>query len=54
MDIVGENYVSPNQITDQCLFTDVKRLAIDPTGDFQSSISKRVFINKCVYMVSDV
>ncbi len=32
MDIVGENYVSPNEITEQCLFTDIKRLVIDPTG----------------------
>jgi len=32
LDIVGENYVSPNEITEQCLFTDIKRLVIDPTG----------------------
>ncbi|CAF0845741.1 unnamed protein product [Adineta steineri] len=31
LDIVGENYVSPNEMTEQCLFTDIKRLAIDPT-----------------------
>ncbi|CAF1339490.1 unnamed protein product [Rotaria magnacalcarata] len=30
--IVGENYVSPNEITDQCLLTDIKRLIVDPTG----------------------
>jgi hypothetical protein len=32
LDIVGENYVSPNEITEECLFTDIKRLVIDPTG----------------------
>jgi hypothetical protein len=32
LDIVGENYVSPNEITEECLFTDIKRLSIDPTG----------------------
>ncbi|CAF4317860.1 unnamed protein product, partial [Rotaria sp. Silwood2] len=31
LDIVGENYVSPNEITDQCLLTDIKRLIVDPT-----------------------
>lgn len=32
LDIVGENYVSPNDITEQYIFTDIKRLSIDPTG----------------------
>ena len=26
------DYVSPNEITEQCIYTDIKRLAIDPTG----------------------
>jgi len=32
LDIVGENDVSLNEITEQCLFTDIKRIVINPTG----------------------
>jgi hypothetical protein len=32
LDIVGENYISSNEITEECIFTDIKRLTIDPTG----------------------
>ncbi|CAF4143439.1 unnamed protein product, partial [Rotaria sp. Silwood2] len=28
--IVSENYILTNEITEQCLFTDIKRLFIDP------------------------
>ena len=41
MDIVGENYVSPNEITDQCLFTDIKRLILDPTGFYSIGFDKK-------------
>ncbi|CAF5121932.1 unnamed protein product [Rotaria sp. Silwood1] len=41
MDIVGENYVSPNDITEQCLFTDIKRLAIDRTETWLVTFEER-------------
>ncbi|CAF1397514.1 unnamed protein product, partial [Rotaria sordida] len=31
LDIVGEDYVLSNEITEQCLFADIKRLIIDST-----------------------
>ncbi|CAM2701512.1 unnamed protein product [Rotaria socialis] len=41
LDIVGENYVSPNDITEQCLFTDIKRLVIDPTDTWLVTFEER-------------
>ncbi|CAF3866692.1 unnamed protein product [Rotaria sordida] len=41
LDIVQENYVSPNDINDQCLFTDIKRLAIDPTDKWLVTFEER-------------
>ncbi|CAF1215594.1 unnamed protein product [Adineta ricciae] len=41
LDIVGENYVSPNEITDQCLFTDIKRLILDPTDTWLVTFEER-------------
>ncbi|CAF4160826.1 unnamed protein product [Rotaria sordida] len=41
LDIVQENDVSPNDITDQCLFTDIKRLAIDRTDKWLVSFEER-------------
>ncbi|CAF1251334.1 unnamed protein product [Rotaria sordida] len=40
LDIIGENYVSQNEIAEQCIFTDIKRLAIDPSGLFLIFIKK--------------
>ncbi|CAF1265409.1 unnamed protein product [Rotaria sordida] len=40
LDIVGENYVSPNEIAEQCISTDIKRLAIDPSDLFLIFIKK--------------
>ncbi|CAF4323123.1 unnamed protein product, partial [Rotaria magnacalcarata] len=44
--IVGENYVSPNEITDQCLLTDIKRLIVDPTDDNNNSLYRKEGITK--------
>ncbi|CAF5005095.1 unnamed protein product [Rotaria sp. Silwood1] len=41
LDIVGENYVSPNEIAEQCVFTDIKRLAIDPTDTWLVTFEER-------------
>ncbi|CAF1373922.1 unnamed protein product [Rotaria sordida] len=41
LDIVGENYVSPNEIAEQCIFTDIKRLTIDPTDTWLVTFEER-------------
>lgn len=41
LDVVGENYISPENVQRPLVYTEVERLAFSSTGDWMASVERR-------------